>query len=48
MLVDEFRYILDEFHCQFNGMKELAEELRLALFPALPGTIFRVTFLDAN
>lgn len=48
MLEDEFRYILDEFPCQFDGLKELAEELRLALFLALPGTVFRGTFRDPN
>lgn len=44
MLKDQFKLILDEFPRKFDGtLKELAEELRMVLFPTCDGTIFRGT-----
>lgn len=37
MLKDRFKLILDEFPRKFDGLKELAEELRRVLFPICHG-----------
>lgn len=46
MLKDRFQLILDEFPHKFDGLKKLAEELRVILFPIRDGTIFRGTLRD--
>jgi hypothetical protein len=39
--------ILDEFPPRFAGLKELAKELRQALFPMRNGSIFTETYVDS-
>ncbi len=46
MLKDRFKLILDEFPRKFDDLKELAEELRMVLFPLRDGTVFRGTLRD--
>lgn len=46
ILKDRFKLILDDFPRTFDGLKELAEELRMVLFPIRDRTIFRGTLQD--
>lgn len=46
MLKDRFKPILDDFPRKFVDLKELAEELRMVLFPIRDRTIFRGTLQD--
>ena len=39
--------ILDEFPPRFAGLKELAKELRQALFPMRDGSLFTGTYVDS-
>lgn len=43
---DRFNIILHEFPPEFNCLKELAKELRMALSPIRPGALFRGTWSD--
>lgn len=43
-----FSAILDEFSDKFYGLQELAEELRVALFPIQQGGLFMRTLIDSN
>lgn len=41
-----FKDILDEFPREFEGLRELAEELRMAIFPIRRGALFTGIFSD--
>lgn len=43
-----FGTILDEFPCEFDGLKELAEELHMALFPIRDESLFTRNLSDAE
>lgn len=43
-----FRNILDENPREFDGLKELAEELRMAIFPIRHGALFTGTYSNSN
>lgn len=43
---DRSNIILHEFPPEFNCLKELAKELRMALSPIRPGALFRGTWRD--
>ena len=43
-----FRGIMAEFPPKFNGLKELAEELRRTLFPIRDESLFTGTYRDSD
>jgi hypothetical protein len=46
MDTNRFKGILDEFPLKFDGLKELAEELRRTLFPIRDESLFTGTYRD--
>ncbi|KAI9863684.1 MAG: hypothetical protein M1813_003707 [Trichoglossum hirsutum] len=48
MVAPRFEFILDEFPPEFESLKDLARELRQALFSTRDGSIFLGTFTDSD